>query len=199
MSNSIQTFGDIKPMGEKADSAPVDPIQKEYEEGKSFLENKNFGQAAVALHNALVGFEEAKNEIGVANAANQLGNLCLAREDFENSLNHYRRSLEICQKHQDSMSILAVQNSLITVLKRMDDLNGALTTALEILDLQYDNNNPQGVVDIMDEIAELYVAMGKTDKAADTYRTISSIHKNFRHESSAASYLQKAEELMAEE
>lgn len=197
MNNSLQSLGEIKPVGEQGGSASADPVQKEYEEGKRFLDNGNFGQAAVALHNALVGFEEADNEIGIANAANQLGKLCLAREDFDNSLRHYRRTLEICRKHNDRMSIVAVYDAIIGVYRKSGDFPGALNAGLDLLDSQYDNNNPQGVVDCLEVIAEIYLAMGEKEKAADAYRTISSVHKNFKHGNSAASYQQKAEDLLA--
>jgi tetratricopeptide (TPR) repeat protein len=197
MSTKLQSLHNIGPMTGPADSGPMDPVKKEYEEGKRYLKNGNLGQAAVALHNALIGFEEAKDDFGIANAANQLGKLCLSRKDFDNSLRHFLRTLEICNKNNDRMSIVAVSNSIIEVKRELGDLEGALATALDVFDLQHANRNPQGVVDILEQIAEIYVAMGERVKAADAYRTISSIHKNFKHDNFAAKYLKKAEEVVA--
>ncbi len=65
----------------------------------------------------------------------------------------------------------------------------------EILDHYQDNRDPQGTVATLEIVAEIYLAAGNKVKAADTYRTISSIHKNFRHETIAASFIEKAAQL----
>ena len=79
MSEKVQSLDSIGPMSDAAAGSSSDPVQQEYEEGKKYLENQQHGQAAVALHNALIGFEEKDDENGIANASNQLGHLCLAR------------------------------------------------------------------------------------------------------------------------
>ena len=44
----------------------------------------------------------------------------------------------------------------------------------------------------MEELAKLYLVMGERQKSADTYRTIASIHKNFKHTIQAQEYMDKA-------
>ncbi len=44
-------------------------------------------------------------------------------------------------------------------------------------------------------MADIYIAKGAKLKAADAYRTMSSIHKNFKHDSIAAKLIEKAEAL----
>lgn len=195
MSDKIQTLDSIGPMSESTEGGSSDPVSQEYEEGKKYLENQQYGQAAVALHNALIGFEERDDENGTANASNQLGHLCLAREDFDNALKHYQRALAICDKSNDRMSILAVQAKLIAVHRGLKDFDKAIEISLDILDLYQDNRDPGGSVKILEEMADIYIEAGKLEKAADAYKTIGSIHKNFKHDNIAAKYMAKAAQL----
>lgn len=195
MSGKVQSLDSIAPMSQAETSSGNDPVTVEYEQGKKCLENKEYGQAAVALHNALVGYEDKKDENGIANASNQLGKLCVEKGDFEKSLNHFQRALEICDKHYDRMSILAVMHQMVKAHRGLEDNDKALETCLDILDHYHDNRDPQGTVVTLEEMAEIYIAKGENSKAADAFRTISSIHKNFNHSNIAAEYLEKASKL----
>jgi tetratricopeptide (TPR) repeat protein len=195
MAEKLQSIETIGSMDNSRTDIPSDPVQAEYEEGKRFLENQEYGQAAVALHNALVGFEEKNDEAGIANASNQLGHVCLGRLDYESALNHYQRALAICEKSNDRMSILAVLKKITEVHKGLQQYDMAVKVCLEMLDHYHDNRDPQGTVTTLEEMAELYLGTGKNEKAADTYRTIASIHKNFRHDNIAAGFMKKAEQL----
>lgn len=194
-SDTIQSLDSIAPMDESKGKKETDPVRAEYEEGKKFYENGSYGQAAVALHNALVGFEEKKDEGGIANASNQLGHVCLAREEYDSALQHYSRAYDICDKSNDRMSIVAVANKMVAANKGLERYDTAIKIALEILDHYQDNRDPQGSVDTLEEIADIYIAKGDKTKAADTFRTISSIHKNFKHDNIAEKYIEKAEAL----
>jgi tetratricopeptide (TPR) repeat protein len=195
MSNPIQSLDSIAPMDNSKTEKESDPVKAEYEEGKAFLENKNYGQAAVALHNALVGFEEKADESGVANASNQLGDVCVAREEFDTALSHYQRTLEICEKSNDRMSILSVMAKMVDANRGLEKYDVAVTLSFEILDLYRDNRDPQGTVETLERMADIYIAKGEKLKAADAYRTISSIHKNFKHDNIATKFIEKAEAL----
>lgn len=194
-SNTIQSLDSIAPMEKSTAKKESDPVKAEYEEGKKYLENQDYGQAAVALHNALVGFEEKKDEAGIANASNHLGHVCLAREEFESALKHYQRAFEICDKSNDRMSVLLVMDKMVTANKGLERYDVAIKICLEALDHYQDNRDPQGTVDTLEKIADIYIAAGSKAKAADAYRTISSIHKNFNHNNIASGYIEKAEAL----
>ncbi len=198
MTDNIQSIENIGPVGKPETKKPSDPLQAEYEEGKKYLENQEYGQAAVALHNALVGFKEKNDEAGIANASHQLGHLCFARNEYTNALQHYERALAICDKSNDRMSILAVMKKIVDVRTRLNQYNEAIKDCLTILDHYHDNRDPQGTVTTLEEMAEIYFKAGKIEKAADTYRTIASIHKNFRHDNMAANFMKKAEQLISE-
>lgn len=197
MSSSVQPVGAILPMAQMDEGGAgikTGP-QKEYEEGKRFLENGNFGQAALSLHNALVGFEKKKDDNGIANAVNQLGHLCLEKGEYEAALRHYARAFSICDAANDRMSVLAVLYKKVEVQRRMGNYDQAVEDCLAILDLHQDNRDPQGAVNILEQMAEIYLEADKQQKAADTYRTIAAIHKNYRHDNIASSFLEKAEKL----
>ncbi|SDP25770.1 tetratricopeptide repeat protein [Desulforhopalus singaporensis] len=196
MSSDIQPLNSIGPMGQAGNPEKNDdPVQAEYEEGKRYLENSNLGQAAVMLHNALVGFEEKKDENGIANASNQLGHVCLAKEDYVTALTHYQRAFAICDKANDRMSVLAVLDKVAVAQKGLKKYDDAISTCLDILDQYQDNRDPQGAVSTLEKMAQIYLEKNDKHKAADTYRTIASIHRNFRHENIAADFVKKAEEL----
>ncbi len=194
MSNKLQTLDSLKSVGQAVTAGPADGVMSEYEAGKKHLENKEYGPAAVALHNALVGYEEKNDEVGIANASNQLGHVCLARGEFENALNHYQRSFVICDKNNDRMSIIAVLNKKVEACLGLKNYAKATAACLDMLDIYHDNRDPQGTVVTLEKMAEIYLQTGDKRKAADTYRTISAVHKNFKHASMAASFLQKAEQ-----
>lgn len=56
-----------------AEEKDQDPVQADYQQGLQFLQDKNYSQAAMALHNALVGYEQQAKEEGIANANDKLG------------------------------------------------------------------------------------------------------------------------------
>ena len=195
MSSEIQSLNTIAPMSESKSGQSNDPVKVAYEEGKKCLENASYGEAAVSLHNALVGYEEKKDENGVANAYNQLGHLCLAKNQYEKALTHYQRAFEICDKNNDRMSMLAVIGKVVEVYRGSGNFDGAIEKCLEMLDHYQDNRDPRGTVATLETMAEIYIAAGDNVKAADTYRTVASVHKNFKHAKIAESFVKKAEAL----
>jgi tetratricopeptide (TPR) repeat protein len=195
MSNKLQTLDSIQTLGGDRKEGSQDSVKKEYEEGLRFLEQLEYGQAAVALHNALVGYEQRQDETGIANASNQLGHVCLSRNDYEGALKHYQRALVIVEKANDRMSSLAVLNKIVTAQKGLKKYDKAIAVCLDMLDLYQDNRDPQGTVGTLEVMAEIYLEDGQKAKAADAYKTIGSIHKNFRHDTMAAQYLEKATQL----
>jgi len=199
MSGNIQPLSDIKKMsavnGNK--TTPSTPEQKEYEEGKRFLENGDFGQAAAALHNALLSFEEKENKGGIANTSNQLGHLCLEKKDYEAALKHYERAWDICDAAGDRMSLISVLDKRITAWLGLGNYSKALEDCFTILDFHEDNRNVQGLVGIMERVADIHLLAGEKEKAADTYRTIASIHSNFKHKGYSKRFEEKAEKVLS--
>jgi tetratricopeptide (TPR) repeat protein len=195
MTTKLQNINSIAAADGGKNEKPVDPVRADYEEGKRLLEGQNYGQAAVSLHNALLGYEEKGDDAGIANASNQLGHVCLARKDFEQAKKHYQRAWVICEKMHDPMSQIALLKQFIAIHRGLNDHQRAIETCLDLLDRYHMDNNPQGTVEVLEEMASIYLAAGERLKAADTYRTVASIHKNFKHQTTAESFIQKAKEL----
>ena len=196
MSSKLQNIESIAPLaGEEGEKKVSDPVQAEYEEGKRFLENSHIGQAAVALHNALIGFEKRADESGIANACNQLGLVCLAKKEYDLALDHFLRTFAICDKSNDRMSLIAVSKNMIDAYRGLGQYDKAVSQALDILDWYQDNRDPQGAVATLELLAEIYIDSGNNGGAADAYRTAASIHKNFKHLNIAAGLIEKAERL----
>ena len=199
MISNIQSMGDIKKVGQKEEKKrSTDPVQAEYDDGIEFLKEKELTQAAVAFHNALRGYEEKKHQDGIANASNQLGNVCLEKGDFEKAKDHYQRAWDICDRFEDPMSLLALSMQLVVVHRGLNDNAKALDICFDMLETHNLNNNPQGTVATMETIADIYLAQEEKTKAADTYRTIASIHSNYKHKNIAEKFITRAKELEAE-
>ena len=199
MISNIQSMGDIKKVDQKEEKKrSSDPVQAEYDDGIEFLKEKEFTQAAVAFHNALRGYEEKKHQDGIANASNQLGNVCLEKGDFEKAKDHYQRAWDICDRFDDPMSLLALSMQLVVVHRGLNDQAKALNLCFDMLETHNLNNNPQGTVATMETIADIYLAQDDKAKAADTYRTIASVHSNYKHKNIAEKFISRAKELEAE-
>ncbi len=191
---NIQPIDSIAPISE-AKTEKNDPVKTEYEEGKAFLANGSYGQAAIALHNVLLSYEERSDDNGIANASNQLGHVCLAKGEFDKALTYYSRALDIVDKANDRMSIIAVQYKIVEAQKGLKNYDAAIKVCLEIIDHHHDNRDVHGSVRVLEEMAEIYQQKGDNVKAADTFRTIASIHKNYRHPKIAEGFVKRAEEL----
>lgn len=196
MSKTVQPIQTIAPMQDgRKPEVPVDPVQADYNKGKEFLQKNELSQAAVAFHNALIGYQEKGDQQGIANASNQMGHVCLARGEYDHALAHYNRAWEICDKLDDPMSMLALSKQFILVYRGQGQFKKAITVCLDLLDKYHGNNDPQGTVNVLEQMAEIYIKAGDKEKAADTYRTVASIHANFKHKNIAEGYLQKAREI----
>ncbi len=197
MSTPIQDINSLTNAGQepevKEDSRSQ--AQIDYDEGRGYAERGESALAAVSLHNALRGFEEEDNKEGIANASNQLGHVCLQRDDFEKALANYQRAWNICEELEDTMSLQAISSQLVEVYKGLKDYRKSLDTCLDLLDDYQKNNDPKGTVAVLEMMADVYMASGELEKAADTYETVALIHANFKHQKIAESYREKAAEL----
>ena len=169
-----------------------DPAQTDYNKGKELLQAENDAQAASCFHNALVGFEQNNNEKGVANASAQLGDICAAREDHEKAIVHYQRAYDICDKENDRFSLVSLLKKMAPSRKALKQYDETIKIYLNVIDIYSGYNNPEGTVGIMEDLAEFYLEIGERQKSADTYRTIASIHKNFKHNIQAQEFMDKA-------
>jgi len=198
MKKPVQGVETIAPVSDKKkEKKVVDPIQEDYDKGKEALENNELAQAAICFHNALLGYEEKGNQNGVANACNQLGNVCLQRQEFKQAIDNYQRAWDICEKEDDSMSLLALQKQFVLVYCGLKQYDKAVDSCLDLLDKYSGNNDPASGVVILEQLAQIYVEQGDNSRAADSYKMIASIHATFNHKNIARDFQEKAEKLTA--
>ena len=169
-----------------------DPAQADYDQGKQILQAGDEALAASCFHNALVGFEQNGDDKGVANASDQLGDICALREEHEKAIEHYQRAYDICDKENDSFSLIALLKKIVVSKRALNKYDEAIKIYLNVIDIYSGYNNPGGTVAAMEELAKLYLEIGERQKSADTYRTIASIHKNFKHNTYAKEFMDKA-------
>ena len=194
----LASLGRVDPQKAREEALQKDPAKRDYLEGRELLKNGEYAQAGMAFHNALKGFEEKGDEQGIANASDRLGDVCLEREEYDNALMNYQRAYEICEKEEDSFSILALNKKIAAVYKKQGELDKALEILFDMVEHYQLTKNPKGMVDILVVVAEVYLEKGDRQKAADTYRTASSIHKNFKHKRLAEQFAARADELSKE-
>ena len=178
---------------------PKSQAQQDYEKGQEYLKKQELGQAAAAFHNALLGFEEGMEENGVANAADKLGDICLEKGEFAKALTYFDRAYAICQKHSDRFSLFSLERKKARVFNESGDYAKAIDAYVEIIDEFNALRDPRGAVETLETLAELYLKLAEKPKAADCYRTIAAIHKNYKHNNFYATYMEKAAVLEAEQ
>jgi len=194
VSDHIQPISSLGPMANDntSDEQVIDPVQKDYLEGRKFFGNGDYTQAAQAFHNALRGFEEQGNEQGVANAADRLGDTCLARDEYAMALANYQRSYAICEKEDDSLSLLALNKKMAAAYRKLGDREKALELLYDMLEHYRLTQNPKGAVEILIVMAEVYREQGDKARSADAYRSVASIHSRFKHARLAEEFNQLA-------
>jgi tetratricopeptide (TPR) repeat protein len=197
-SENIQPLSSLQAVTGEPAGADLDPARKDYLEGRKLYSQGEYAQAALAFHNALRGFEEQGDEQGMANAADRLGDACLAREEYAMAIANYRRAFAVCEKEDDSFSQLSLNKKMAAAYRKLGDHEKALELLFDMLEHYRLTNNPKGAVEILVVIAETYAEQGDRARAADAYRSVASIHARFKHSRQAAEFNQRAEALEPE-
>lgn len=201
MSHTIQplsSLGAVDPQKAREEALKKDPAKRDYLKGRELLKKGEYAQAGMAFHNALKGFEEQGDQQGIANASDRLGDVCLEREEYDDALANYQRAFAICEQEEDSFSTLSLNKKIAAVYKKQGELDKALEILFDMVEHYQLTKNPKGMVDILVVIAEVYIGKGEKDKAADAYRTVSSIHKNFKHKRLSEEFAAYADKLSKE-
>ncbi len=172
------------------------PAQQDYERGMAFLNDKEAAQAAAAFHNALLGFEQDNDEKGVANASMQLADICLVRGEFEPALQHCATADKICAASEDTFSIICIKEKKAKIYNQWSKYDKAIGLYIELVEDYNETRNPQGTVNSLETLAELYLKVNDKKKAADSYNTIARIHKSFKHVTYYHRYEKKAAEAL---
>lgn len=192
-SETFQPLSSLGPMSQETKAEQSDnPAKNDYIEGRKFYGNGEYAQAAIAFHNALRGFEEQGDEQGIANASDRLGDACLAREEYAMAIANYQRAYAVCEKEDDSFSQLALNKKMAAAYRKLGDHEKALELLYDMLEHYRLTQNPKGAVEILIVVAEVYNEQGDKSRAADAYRSVSSIHSRFKHSRLAEEFAQLA-------
>ncbi|MCL2791142.1 MAG: tetratricopeptide repeat protein [Desulfobulbus sp.] len=176
-----------------------DQVKKDYREGRKLYGDGEYAQAAIAFHNALRGFEEQGNQAGVANASDRLGDACLARGEYAMAIANYQCAHAICDKEDDSFSVLALNKKMAVAYRKLGEQGKALELLYDILEHYRLTSNPKGAAEVLTVIAETYLEQGERLMAADAYRSVASIHGRFKHTRLADEFTRWATDLEQEE
>ncbi|MFZ5764246.1 MAG: tetratricopeptide repeat protein [Thermodesulfobacteriota bacterium] len=168
----------------------------DYEAGMELLSKGEAAQAANMFHNALIGFEQEGDINGIANATDKLGDICAGRKELDRALDFYDKVTTICFDQGDNISVFAIDKKKARLFADCGLYDEAITRYLAIIDEYNAMRNPQGTVDTLQTLAEIYMAAGNRENAADCYRTAASIHERYKHSRHAATLKQKAEEIL---
>ena len=182
-----------KPPAPKPD--PDDPARLEYLEARRMLDRGEYAQAAMGFHNVLRSFEERGDRVGVANAADRLGDACMGREEYAMAIANSERAYAICAEEADSASLLSLNRKLAECQRRLGQYARALSHLDDMLEHFLLNRNPKGAVETLEAMSAVYAESGDRASAAEALRTAAGIHRNFKHASAAAELTRRAEEV----
>ena len=198
MTDQMQVQTAIGKMESDGGPKEKDPAEKDFDTGKAHLVSGDFSAAAAAFHNALIGYEQANNENGIANAVNQLGDICVARKSFEQALVHFKRAYEICDKLGDPYSLLALKKKIAQLYCDLKQYDESISCYADLIDIYKNFNNPPGAIETLEKLAAVSLEKGDKARAADAYRTAAAIHKNFKHSREAEALQSKADAIEGE-
>jgi len=183
----------LPPVEESSDTKTQ--AQADYKTGQDFLVKGDTTLAAHAFHNALLGFQECNDLHGVANAVDKLADICMDRREYAQALKHIDTAYQICEKEEDQQSTISLRHKIAAAKTGMEKYDEALETYFDLIDHYQGSLNPKGTVETMEKVAELYLLKNNPAGAADAYRTIASIHANFKHKKVAQEFNDKADAL----
>lgn len=175
----LDSLGPVQPRDRVG--AEESQARQDYREARRLMDKGEYVQAAMAFHNALLGFEQQGDRIGVANAADRLGDTCLAREEYAMAMANFERAYAICVEEEDSFSQLSLNKKMVLCCRRLGQQARALRILDDMLEHYQLTRNPKGAVETLEVMAEVYVEQGEGKKAADSYRAAAAIHAHFKH------------------
>lgn len=183
-------------MEEKKVEEEKSQAKQDYEKGKEFLKENDLGQAANAFHNALIGYQQDGDENGIANASDNLGDICLQKQEYAKAHEYFDLAYEVCSKNTDRFSMFSLEQKKANLYFLSGDYKEAIKRYIEVIDEHTALKNPQGAVNALETLAGIYLKIDEVVKAADCYRTMASIHKGYKHHRDHEKYMKMADELV---
>lgn len=179
------------------EAGPKSQARKDYDQGIAHLDNKEYGMAANAFHNALTGWQEDDNQNGVANASDKMGDLLTEKGDYDKALEYYDKAYEICSTDFDRYSLISLENKKANVFAKLGRFPEAIELYMNLFDEYSGNRDAGNTVAILETLADLYINNDQKDKASECYTLMASIHLSYKHRKESEECEAKAAELLA--
>jgi tetratricopeptide (TPR) repeat protein len=158
------------------------PKQYQYPKGKAggygllgILEelHSNYTSSLKYYQLALAAFEQLKDEKGIGNSENNIGNIFFKKGLYDEALKHHFRALAIREKLQDTLNIAKSYNNLGMVYLREGNFPKSLLYYLKSVKIKEKFNDLAGIAATFNNISVLYLNQEKYDEALDyLFRTL---------------------------
>jgi serine phosphatase RsbU (regulator of sigma subunit) len=113
---------------------------------------------------------EINNDVLIAQAESDIGNVLNRKGDFENALIHYYKAVALRQKLKQPLKVAGVYNNIATVLMRQNKFNDAIEINFKSLKIfeEAGDKNKQSV--LLGNIGNIYNSLSQTDQALVYFR-----------------------------
>jgi signal transduction histidine kinase len=133
-----------------------------------------FGNLALKLS------KKTNNQIGEAQAYNDIGILYYGLAEYTTSLNFYQKSLNIRSKLKDSFGIAALYNKIGLVHQNTFKMDSAIFYATKALNIYEAKQNIRYTAAIKNNIANIYKGLKQYKKALNAHIEIAEINENIK-------------------
>ncbi|MCU0352831.1 MAG: tetratricopeptide repeat-containing sensor histidine kinase [Cytophagales bacterium] len=132
----------------------------------------DFTQAMECYFKALRIYEKIGYQVGLAIVYNNLANTYSKRDDLDEALSYYRRSLELKRRFApaDKVGIGHSLNNIATIYDRKKDFDQALRYYLEALEVKRETKDKRSLGYTLSNIGIVYEKRGQSEKCLEYQR-----------------------------
>ena len=131
-----------------------------------FRENK-FDDAEKISESALNILLKYEDKYHLAEAYNNLGNICSSTNQYAKSHHFYTECIKIREEINDQPGLAAVYNNIGNLFQIENDLDKAIDSYTRSLSLCEKTGNYHGLARVYDNLCSIYTLMGDEEKAMD--------------------------------
>lgn len=165
-------------------SNPKDSIKiKSYSDLCWYYRNISIDSAFVYGNLALSLSKETGNNVGEAQAYNDIGILHYGLAEYSKSLNYYKKSLEIRTKIFDTLGVAGLYNKIGLIHQSRFKMDSAIFYATKALKIYKSRNHIRHTIAIENNIANIYKGLKQYKKALNAHLEIAKTNeeiKNFK-------------------
>lgn len=139
------------------------------DQSKEFLKKNDVENALQSAHQSLSLSENAKNNQGMAAAANQLAFIFESRSNYDSANFYLDQSLTIAEKHRLRNELAVAHNLTGLVLWHQSRYNEALPHHAKSLELFRDTKNQKGLADTYAKTGNVYYDLSDFPKSLENF------------------------------